>query len=692
MHRESRIALLPLPAALALLLVGAPGVAPAASGTGGAWLATAAGVAEQPDGDPRHHDEAHQRRHAKDLEQVVVTASPLRDTAEKLSAPIEILSGEQLDEMRAASLGETVAKLPGVQSSNFGPGVGRPIIRGLDGARVEVLTGGMVTKDVSTVSQDHSPAIEPFVADQIEVLKGPSTLLYGSGAIGGVVNVVDGRIPTVPVEGFSGRAEARVFAGDQGGETDMARIDGGSDNFALHADAVYRNARNYDTPEGEQANTFIDTRTGAVGGSVFTDWGFVGVSASRFEDDYGNPGEPGDPDEGERGVHLELRQNRTDLKGAVQDLWGDGSALRFGLGHTDYEHIEFEGDETGTTFSKNATEGRLEASLALAGWDTALGMQGGTSSFEAVGEESFLPKTDTDTLGLFGVTRREWGEWQLDLGGRVDRVSSDPELGSARDFRPLSGSVGVSWSPTETWLLSLQFDHAERAPAEEELFSDGPHLATLAYEVGDSTLDKERSNQIELGVQFRSRVIDAKFSAYTSRFRDFIYLVDTDDAFYFEEEDEYLPIRRWAQSDARFHGLEGEVTFHLGDGDTGRWDLRAFGDSVRGALRQGGNLPRIAPSRLGADLRWAYGDFRASLGATRVARQDRVAENESATDGYTLVDAHLAYHMDGEHLAWEIFFDGNNLTDQNARVHTSFLKNDVLLPGRSYSGGVRVFF
>lgn len=648
-----------------------------------------------PPSDSRHAEAAGAGRHVKDLDSVVVTASPLRDTAAELSKPTDVLAGERLDENRASSLGETISSIPGVQSSNFGPGVGRPILRGLDGPRVEVLSGGMSSADASTVSQDHSPAIEPFLADQIEVLKGPSTLLYGTGAIGGVVNVVDGRIPEHAIDGgFSGRAEMRFSGGDQDGTTDMVRVDGGNERFALHADAVYRNARDYDTPEGRQANSFIDTRSGAIGGSLLGDWGFVGVSASRFEDDYGNPGEAGDLANGERGVYLQLRQDRYELKGGLTDLWGAGSGLRYSVGHTDYRHVEFEGDAPGTVFDKTASEGRVEASYdAGNGWKGAVGVQGSDSTFAAVGEEAFVPKTATRELGVFGVARRSWEEFQLDLGARIDQVESDPEDLESRDFKPMSLSIAGGWKINERWRLTASFDHSERAPAEEELFANGPHLATLAYEIGNTGLDKEAANQFEAGVQYRSGFVDAKVSAYYNRFRDFIHLVDTGEQWHFDEQDESLPIRKWSQRDATFRGLEGEATFHLADGDRGRWDLRVFGDTVRASLADGGgNVPRIAPSRLGAQLRWESSGWRASLGATRYAKQDKVAANETATAGYTLVDAHAAYHFDSGRFGWELFVDGSNLGDQVARVHTSFLKDVVALPGRSFNAGVRVFF
>lgn len=648
-----------------------------------------------PPGSDTRHQEDSKEKHVKDLAGVVVTASALQDTADTLSKPTEVLSGARLDENRAATLGETVSSVPGVQSSNFGPGVGRPIIRGMDGPRVAILSGGLSSQDVSTVSQDHAPAIEPFLADQIEVLKGPSTLLYGSGAIGGAVNVVDGRIPDGPIDnGFSGRAEARFFGGDQGGNTTMARVDGGNDRFALHADAVYRHAPDYTTPDGRQQNSYIDTRSGALGGSLLGDWGYVGLSASRFNDEYGNPGEPGNPVLGERGVYLKMHQDRYEAKGALNDLWGAGNGLRFSFAHTGYEHTEFEGDTPGTRFRKNANEGRVEATFGSRdGWQGALGTQLSASTFLAIGEEAFVPQTSTRAYGVFGVARRSWDGFQLDLGARVDNVKSSPVDAASRDFRPLSLSLAGGWKLSDAWKLTLNLDRAERAPVEEELFSDGPHIATLAYEIGNAGLRKEAANQLELGLQYQADWVEAKVSAYYNRFDNFIYLADTGNTWYWAEGDQDLPVRQWTQANARFRGLEGEASFHLARNDSGDWDLRVFGDTVRATLANGGgNLPRIAPARLGAQLRWQHEGWRAALGATRTSRQNDVAVNETPTAGYTLVDAHLSRHFDSGNISWELFADGSNLTNQVARVHTSFLKDQVMLPGRSVGFGVRVFF
>jgi iron complex outermembrane recepter protein len=632
---------------------------------------------------------------ATDLDQIIVTASPLRGTAEALSEPVEILSGEVLNENRAATLGETIGSLPGVQSTNFGPGVGRPVIRGLEGARVAILSGGLGTQDVSTVSQDHAVALEPFLADQIEVLKGPSTLLYGSGAIGGVVNVVDGRIPeAAPASPFSGRAEVR-FASVNDGNVDVLRIDAGSERFAFHADAVYRNLLDYETPDGLQPNSFVDTKAGALGGSMIGDWGFLGASVSRYENTYGNPGEPGDAAEGEPGVFLDMRQDRYESKLSVSDPFAGFSQLRASLAHTDYTHTEFEGEEVGTVFDKKATEARAElVHQPLGRWTGAAGLQLLDSAFEAVGEEAFVPRTETRGIGLFVVEQAQWDAAQIDLGARLDSLRSDPEAtlsteARKRRFTPLSLSAGAIWKVAPLWDIVANLDHAERAPAEEELFANGPHIATASFEIGYANLSEEAANQIEFGVHFHGERFQAKAQAYYNRFDDFIFLLDTGE---FSEEDA-LPIRQWSQQDARFRGVEAQASWKIADNSSGSWELSAIADTVTATFADGGgNVPRIAPHRLGLALKWRNEHWTASLGGMRYGEQNKVAENESPTDGYTLVDAHLTYHIDRANLAWEFFADGSNLTNQNARVHTSFLKDVVQLPGRGISAGVRVFF
>ena len=690
-----------------------------------------------------------------DLNAVEVHASPLRRTAEDLAQPVEVLAGERLDDAKANSLGETVGRLPGVQSSYFGPGVGRPIVRGFDGARVQVLSDGLGSGDVSTVSVDHAVSIEPFLADQIEVLKGPATLLYGSGAIGGAVNVIDGRIPeAATTQPLQGRAEVRGNTVNEE-KTAMARLDAtaASGNVVFHFDALHRETGDYDIPgfaesagllaeEGETPdpatrgllpNSFVRTDSGALGVSWIGERGFIGVGASLFNTRYGVPGHaheheeeeplPGEEEEHheEGGVRIGLDQRRYEVRGGLDDL-GAFKSLRAKVAHTEYTHTEYEGDEVGTVFDNTSTDGRIElVHQPLAGWDGAVGLQFGRREFIAVGEEAFVPASDSSDTGLFWIGERQLldGALKLEVGARVDRNEIDVVDSAStlvprpdRSFDTTSASAALKWEASEHFHLSFGLDRAQRSPTAEELYSNGLHVATQSFEVGTSTLDVETANRAEFGLGWHSGPFKASAALYHVRYDDFIYLADTG----LVEDD--LAVRMWSQGDARFTGAEAEVDWNFADNASGSWHLRAFGDVVRGELAGSGtrevpfqlihgdhthdeiaqiafdgNLPRMAPSRLGGELRWELGSWRASLGAVRYAKQDHVAEFESATPGYTLVDAHVAWHHDlasGNEL--EVFVDGTNLLDEEARPHTSFLKDLAPLPGRGIAFGMRMFF
>ncbi|MBN8715329.1 MAG: TonB-dependent receptor [Xanthomonadales bacterium] len=624
-----------------------------------------------------------------DLEGIVVTAVPLGQNVDQIIHPVSVLTGTRLDDTKGVSLGETVSSIPGVQSTALGTAVGRPVIRGLDGPRVAVLENGLASQDVSNVSQDHAVTLEPFLADQIEVLKGPSTLLYGSGAIGGVINVVDGRIPEkAPDHGFSGRTEARHDSVLEG-KTGMFRLDAGNGSFALHADGMRRDNDSYDIPGGMLENSQVKTTAGSLGGSLHGTWGYLGASVSRFMSNYGSPAEPGDPAEGEDPVTIKMAQTNYNMKGGFIEPFAGVSRIEFHLGHNAYQHVEYEGPAPGTTFNTDSNQGRLIVThKPVADWIGAVGVQTGHRKFSAVGDETFVPATTTKSVGIFLTEQRDFGVAKVELGARHDRQSSEPVFGGKRSFAPNSFSAGTAWRFAESWHLSLNLDHAERAPAEEELFSNGPHAASATFEIGDANLDKEAANQAELGLHFHGDVVEGKVSVYYNRYRNFIYLADTG-----EIEDD-LPVRIWSQNDATFRGAEAEATFHLVKNGHGDWDFRVFGDTVRATLGNGiGNVPRIPAGRLGAQLHWNANAMRASLGAVRYFDQDKAAHFETDTKGYTLVNARFAWTFhDAARSQWEAFVDGNNLTNQTARPATSLFKDVSPLPGRNVSVGIRGYF
>jgi iron complex outermembrane receptor protein len=626
----------------------------------------------------------------KTLATVTVTGVPLGQSADEIVAPVAVLAGEELDTRKSNTLGETVSSIPGVTTTYFGPGVGRPIIRGLDGPRVAVLDDGLGTDDVSNVSQDHAVTIEPFLANQIEVLKGPSTLLYGSGAIGGVVNAVDGRIHESAMDDpLSGRLELRYDTGSSG-FTGMSRVDAGNDHSAVHADAVYRSNNDYDLPDGKLANSAVDTRTGAIAGSVFGDWGFAGLSLSRYLNEYGNPAEPGNAEEGEPPVTLKMSQTRYDFKAGLNKPISGIESVKLSLGHTDYQHTEFEGEAIGTKFLSTGNQLRLEATHSRFGaWQGAFGLQAGDKEFQAIGEEAFVPTTKSKNLGVFLVEQGEWDRLKVDLGARGDKQSSDPDGGDKRSFSLLSLSAGARGEFNDQWHASLNLDRAQRAPAEEELFANGPHAATATFEIGDPLLAKETSNQVELGLHYHGQKFEAEVAAYRNRFDNFVYLSDTG----LTDSETELPIRLWTQTDATFRGFEGEATFHLSDTGAGKFDLRLFGDRVRATRSDGSNLPRVPAARIGAELNWKGDAWHGGLGVVHTAMQDKIDVFETDTDGYTLVNANLNYRfLDTERGSWEAFVQGNNLTNQDARLATSVVKDLVPLPGRNISVGLRMFF
>ena len=713
-----------------------------------------------PGSGPGEHDHGD---HLTELSAIQVTASPLSGDAESLARPVNVLAGDALDAARGTTLGDTIDSLPGVQSASFGTGVGRPIIRGQDGPRVQVLSNGLSVLDASSISADHATGAEPFLADQVEVLKGPATLLFGSGAIGGAVNLADGRIARdLPARALSGRAELRGnTVNDE--RSGMFRLDGvANGNWVLHVDGLVRNGEDFRIPgparlqahdghddgdhddEGEHAgsgrlgNSALSTRAGGVGATWLGGRGYAGLALSTYRSEYGIPPgahvhgddhghghDDGDDHHGHDGddhvdaghapqVRVDLRSNRAELRAGINDpvAWLKGISLRSAW--TDYEHFELEDRRAVTRFANQGMEARLEAvQQPLAGWEGAFGLQLGNSRLRTDGAEAFVPGTDTRTTGLFVLQQRRFGPLKLELGARHDRVRLRPDDGQrARSFGASSAALAGIWSVNPAVELRFGLDHSERAPSNEELYAAGPHIATGALEIGNPQLQRERGQRIELGLHAHSERVEVGVSAYHTRFADFIYLAETGVI------EEAMPVRLWTQHDARFSGAEAEATLHLGHGDAGDWDLRLFGDLVRArldgqgrreahfdvphgdhahhhvaGLANGGNLPRIAPARAGAELRWNLGNWRAALGAVHHARQQRVAEGEATSAGYTLVNASLAWRQDGpDGKAWEVFVDGRNLTDRLAREHTSQLRDYSVLPGRGIAFGLRAWF
>lgn len=662
------------------------------------------------------------------IEEMVISAHPL--SAEGLAQPASLLSTEKLQRVVASSLGESLVSIPGVHSSSFGQAVGRPVIRGLGGPRVKTLEDRIDSLDVSVTSPDHLTTIEPFTADSIEVLKGPSTLLYGTGAIGGVVDVHTGRIPH-QLEKTSLKIDARA-ADNASRRSTAARLDTSLGNVGFHLDGFHRDADEFDIPgfaesarqraaeeaeeheeeeheeEHEEEEAFgelpgseFEVKGGAIGASYINDRGFIGIALSRYEADYGLPGghghheeegeeeheeEEGEHEEEEGNPILGLEQTKIDLEAGLRDPFTGFNTLNVRVGINDYEHTETEASgEPGTVFETEAVEGRIElVHNEVMGITGSLGLQASQREFSAIGEEAFVRPVDTDTYGIFYVGERNFGSFNLEGGVRLERVTHDPTDNRSRDFNLSAISLGFIRPIGDNWTFTAQLDRSNRAPVAEELYSDGPHLATNSYEIGDANLDEETAFNVAAGIQYQNERFTFAFSAYHTDFSDYIFESATG-----AELDE-LPVLQWQQDDATFQGLEVDASVQVASWEGGNMALNASMDLVDVDLSgpTGDDLPRIPPRRwtLGTVVEWH--NVIAELAYTNVDDQNDTAINEFATDGYENLRAYLGYRARMGDSEIELFVRAENLTDDEQRYHTSFIKDFAPQPGRTIEAGV----
>lgn len=617
-----------------------------------------------------------------------IYVTPLTSDEASVVQPAGVLRGEDLRRRQASSLGDTLDREPGVQSGGMGPGASRPVIRGQDAPRVRVLDNGLGTMDVSTISPDHSATAETLGATQVEILRGPATLIHGGGAIGGLVNVVTKRIPRDRMQGVAGAAEIRL-GGAAREHTGLVDLNGGSGGFAWHVDAFSRNAGDYDGRRGRVFNSFIESRGANFGASLIGDRGHVGVGVQVLDRFYGVP-------VGEL-ARIDLDQLRYELEGELRDPLPGISRVRARLGRTDYRHKEVEqSGEVATRFENNGTEGWLELAHRPVGPFTGLlGFSGHGRRFSAVGEESFIQPVRSRGNALFLVEEARAGNWRLELGGRVERERHTPDAASGlpeRSFSPTTWSGGVTWTFMPGYSAAATLTRAQRAPAIEELYASGPHAATATFEVGDNALRMESSRNLDVSLRKTGGAWRWKAGVFANRFRDYVFaqsLGTVDDTGTNDPAGGFTLVN-YRQVAARFRGFEAELAWR----PEGAWGLRLFADAARGRLDGAGNVPRMTPSRLGLEGSYGSGPWGAFASLLRVMRQDRIAAaQETATPGYTRLDAGLQYRIEhGGQASTTLFLQANNLLDEDMRVHTSFIKDFAPLPGRSIAAGVRATF
>jgi iron complex outermembrane receptor protein len=614
-------------------------------------------------------------------ETVVISATPDARGRDELVQAVGVLEDADLAREAASTLGETLARQPGVHSASFGPGAGRPVIRGLSGERVRLMTNGLEIGDASTASPDHAVGASPFGAERIEILRGPATLLYGSNAIGGAVNVIDDRIPSaLPGVTVAGTAQLRgATVADEGAASLV--LDGGKRGIAWHADGFRASAGDLDTPAGRLANTQSSSDGGAAGASWIGRRAWAGAAVGGFDTAYGSAAE--------EEVTIALRQRRLDVRGEIRDLSPSWRALRVGAGASDYEHAEIEGGETGTRFLNATHEVRVEALHGKPGvFSGSVGIQHVSRDFEAIGEESFVPPTTTRSLGIFAFEEIELDPWRVQLGARWDArdVGCDSCPSGSRRFDGLSASVGALRRWDNGWSVSASLSRSLRLPGAEELFSEGPHLATSTYERGDAELRPEIAHGLEAGVRHHGKRWHLEASAFVNEFDGFIRQAATGEVI------DGLPVFEHAQGDARTWGGEAAAGIDLVHAEPHHVRLEIGADLVRTRRESGDALPRTPPGRLRLGLRYQGARSWALVQVAATADQRRVADLETPTKGFTQLEMSAGWRVIAGPTVHDVMIVGTNLTDELARNHASFLKDVAPLPGFGLSLTWRLLF
>lgn len=645
--------------------------------------------------------------------QAAVELTPLTVTAaHERGSGRTVLEKEIFQRSLRRTLGEMLEQLPGFSNQSFGPSVGLPVIRGQSGPRVRVLQNSLGVNDLSQISPDHAIGLEPMFAEQIEVLHGPAALRYGSGIVGGLVNVLDGRIPeqrpAAPLTGL-GEYQYDSTADEHAG---VARLSGNWGPLVLRADGLRRARGDLITGSGKLQGTDGDDRTGSFGLSWVKDWGFVGASLQRLEKNYGVPSlaevmteeesyhnhdhEHENEDTHQDLSHLHgririaLKQNRHDLRAGFKNPWSWAEELRLGYGHTDYRHLELEGSTRGSVWTQSSHESRLELShTPLGPARGSLGFQSRHGTLQAQGEEAVVPQTAIESYAAFVAEHFDFWPWEVDLGARVEHVQTQAEGFNARQDLPVSGAASLTRNIDDLNRLTLAFTSTQRPPAPQELYSFGVHHASQTFEIGNPDLNLEHSHQLELGYRFAHPALTAEFNVFHYWINDYIFFQNTGQ----REEESGLPIFTAAQQDAVFKGFEAQLHFPVLTTAYGDLDLILFSDYTRGRFQNGSDVPRMPPVRYGLEFKFHREQGQVFLRLTRAEPQDHPGQNEAPTPSYVLLNLGGEYHiLTRQRLQLTLFARATNLLDQTVRNSTSYLRTVAPEPGRGAQVGVRIGF
>jgi iron complex outermembrane receptor protein len=642
-----------------------------------------------------------------ELDEVVVTGA-LQEKVSESAVPVTVLSDEELRLKVGHSIGETLKNELGITSQSFGPGVGTPVIRGQSGARVRVLNNGIGSNDVSAISPDHATSVEPLLAERIEVLRGPGTLLYGSGAIGGVVNVIDNRIPgKLPDKMLGGALEQRFDSVSDESSTVM-KIEGGKSNLAYHLDGFYRNRNNLDiggqaidvnaaqatdptlnvtqNTNGTINNTSAHAISGSAGVSLVGDPGFAGISINRLENNYGIA-----PDGTGGTTRIDLKQSKYDFKSELKKPFSFAESLRMKLGYTDYQHTEIADGAPGAFFTNKTYESRLELAHNPVGIFRGLvGFQAVAGDFAAIDKSTsiaIVPQTQTNSYGVFAMESFNMGALANQLGFRVEDITLNPQGHSSLGYTPVSASASSLWKINNSNSFNLAITRSQRAPQVQELLANGYHDATRSFERGNINLREETSYNLDLGYKYKSDWVKAQLDLFHNWAGDYIYQ---------QRNGKFIdgaPVLLTSQADATFMGYESKLVFPLVQNRLGMVDLTLFSDFTRGQFVNGNDVPRMPPLRFGFQLDHVKGEWNTNLRLTRGEAQTHAGNNDTPTAGYMLLSLGTQYqilNLKGADVM--VFAKANNLINENIRNATSYLRNYAPEPGRGAEIGIRVSY
>lgn len=642
------------------------------------------------------------------LDHYVVFSGSTIQSLDDYAAPVSSIDIPTLQRDTGGSLASALDWQPGVTTSAFTSGASRPILRGFDGPRVRILNSGIESLDASSISPDHGTAIEPLLTERVEILRGPSTLLYGNSAIGGAVNVIGKEIPRerlaadAPVEGA---VEARHNTAADG-ETYLGYTTVGQGDWALSVTGAKRKHNDYKIPSDAQEdgagdtldNSFFESESYSIGGSwFFNESARLGFAYAHYESLYGVPehhhghGHGGGPAPAHDEVRIDLDRDQYDMDFEVAEPFEGIEALRVRLGYTDYQHKELEGSAVGTTFENEGWELRTEA--VHSPWafidEGVVGVQLSDTDFSSQGPEAYTPAATTQTQALFFSEHIHGDPMRYELGGRIERSDIEAK-GNYRDYDALALSLAIAatWQIDPNNELSLVLQRSQRNPNSTELYADGEHLATGQYILGDSGLDQETAYGIDLSYRSQHDLWQAEFSVFYTYFKDYIFAEDQD------RVTNQLETYQYTAVDAQFYGFEASVDRTVFASADTTVVLSCMSDFVR-ALNddEDEDLPRTPPLRVGSRIGLTHGPWNAGLEARYAFKQKNVGHHESETDGYTQINADLSRRVEFNNRFAAIFFlRADNLLDEEIRYHTSYLKDEVPLPGISLTLGSRIEF